>query len=169
VGAGDVDPARQVGVANSNNCRQKPLSVTGTLSYLPFDRGSSYQPLGGQRVNLYDPGTTNAVAAGTTNAAGDFSIKVPTAGRLSTSLTVGAGGPQDNPLFDPADVALPMAVEVPTAITNFHATLSQYGKLSFSGCLNLQEKAPTSVTNSSRVDLQYSSGASGSPRLPPHP
>ena len=57
--------------------------MTGTLSYLPFAKGTAYKPLGGHPVKIYNPSGLNPntpVASGTTNASGDFSIKLPTSG-----------------------------------------------------------------------------------------
>jgi len=142
-------------------------TVTGTLSYLPFDTGTAYKPLAGQRVSvgIIDTGGEYlTTATGTTNAKGDFSIKVPSAGYGSTPWTVAAGrSVSPNALqFGPAEVNLKMTVKIATKITNFHLKLNQYWGLSFSGCLNLPEKAPVTVDAAGLV-LQYSSGGPNGP------
>lgn len=142
-------------------------TVTGTLSYLPFDTGTAYKPLAGQSVFvgiITTGGEFLTTATGTTNAQGGFSIKVPTKGYGSTPWTVAAGrsvAPNDLQ-FGPAEVNLKMTVKIATEITNFHLKLNQYWGLSFSGCLNPPEKAPVTVDAAGLV-LQYSSGGPKGP------
>ena len=142
-------------------------TVTGTLSYLPFDKGTAYKPLGDQPVSLYNPDSSypgTAVATATTNASGDFSFKLSAAEvDASTSWTVDAGNSVGDRRFGPAEVTLALTVQIPTVITNFHVKLSQYWGLSFSGCLNQPKDGPSGQIppSAATVAFQYSSGKNG--------
>jgi hypothetical protein len=136
--------------------------ITGTLSYLPFDTGSTYQPLGGQTIQVYNSIYSKFIY-GTTNANGDFTIKltdpVPAIYRwLSSTWTVVAKS--DPGQFDSAQVVLPMTVQIPTAVTRFHVTLNRYWQLNYSGCLTLWYQVPDEFTDFEPV-LQYAAGPNG--------
>jgi len=141
-------------------------TVTGTLSYLPEDQGTAYKPLAGQPVTIgnpdsSDPGTV--IASGTTNAEGDFSITLSAAVvAASGTWTVSAGRSAGDNLFGPAVTTLMVTVDIPTVITNFHVTLSQYWELSFSGCLNQPQDSPNGrITPAAYVAFQYASSPNG--------
>ncbi|HYZ52076.1 MAG TPA: hypothetical protein VE733_00990 [Streptosporangiaceae bacterium] len=134
--------------------------VSGTVTYKP---GTTEKPLTNQTVDVYDSQYPQIPAVtGKTDSNGNYSITLPnTAG---TTWTVDAGGSvqNGNPYLGPATVSLPESVNVPTAITNFHATLNQYWQLSFSGCLGLTAPASnTYLTNTSGLTIQYSAGPNG--------
>ena len=160
-----IDPLKLSAKLSANPIRYDAAdTVTGTLSYLPFAKGTAYKSLAGHPVKIYDPyalNPNNPVATGTTNAEGDFTIKLPTSGLASTPWTVEAGSGVGDSLFGSAQVTLNMTVNVPTVITNFHVTLNQYWGLSFSGCLNLAQRGPVQVQSTAGLVLQYSSGPNG--------
>ncbi|MGD0704199.1 MAG: hypothetical protein ABSA02_30485 [Trebonia sp.] len=143
-------------------------TVTGTLSYLPDDKGTAYKPLSGQPVYIYNPDSnypSTPIASGTTNADGDFSIKLP-ASVVAASVTwaVSAGQSVGDDLFGPASTTLSITVQIPTVITNFHVTLNQYWGLSFSGCLNQPKDSPSGqISPDADVAFQYSSGGKNGP------
>ena len=164
-----IDPVKLSAKPTASNVRYGAGdTVTGTLSYLPFDKGTAYKPLGGQSVDLYNPDSdypNTAVATATTSASGDFSFKLSAAEiDASTTWTVGAGNSVGDRRFGPAEVTLAMTVQIPTVITNFHVKLSQYWGLSFSGCLNQPKDSPNGqISPAADVAFQYSSGGKNGP------
>jgi hypothetical protein len=162
-----IDPVKLSAKLSANDVRYGAGdTVTGTLSYLPFDKGTAYKSLSGQPVSLYNPDSAypgTAVATVTTNASGGFSLKLSAAQiATATTWTVGAGNTAGDHLFGPAQVTLNLTVQIPTVITNFHVALNQYWGLSFSGCLNQPADAPNGrITPGADVAFQYSAGKNG--------
>ena len=97
---------------------------------------------------------------GTTNANGGYSVRLPnTAG---TKWTVQAGGDGLDLLLNGATATVGESVQIPTAITNFHTSLNQYWKLSFSGCLGLPETiAGAYGMPTNNMHLQYALSTGG--------
>ena len=133
------------------------VTATGTVTYEP---ASSYVPLPGHIVEIYETQDPYApVASATTNASGHFSVVLPNVAG-DTRWTFDGGGAAADPYLDQASVSLPMKVNLPIAITGFHASLSQYWQLSYGGCVELARSIPGSSLRPSLV-LQYAPGPNG--------
>jgi hypothetical protein len=161
----NVDPVKLTATASTKSVSYGgTVTVSGSVSYLPDTTGATYEPLADTTVDVYD--TQNPytpTVKGTTNSEGDYTITLPST--ASTTWTVDAGGSVHggNRYLGDASVAAPVAVNLPTAITGFHATLSQYGELSYSGCLGLKEKIADEGTAASTTGpvIQYAYYANG--------
>jgi hypothetical protein len=127
------------------------VSVRGTVSYAPGAGG--FVPLPGQSVRISDQagGTTTVVGTAVTDGKGGFTAALP---KVATSVhwVLQASGPYLNT----ATSTLPMRVNLPTAVTGFTATLSQFWQVSFRGCLGLQAHVPGSVPSLAGLTIQYS-------------
>lgn len=143
------DPVQiKAALANSNPNQGQADSVTGTLTYTG---ASGTKPLVGVTVSLYegwsprdDPGPT---ASAVTNASGQFSLPVPTAGygywSVATTSTQFLQGAQDN---------LHFTVAQPNAILSFRATLNAFAVVSVHGCI---------VGASAPVRIEYATAPAG--------
>jgi hypothetical protein len=138
-------------------------TLSGTVTYTPT--GTTKMPLTNQTVDVYDSQTPQTPAVtGKTDSNGNFSITLPNT--TGTTWTVDAGGSvqNGNPYLGPATVALPESVNLPTAITSFHATLNQYWQVSYSGCLGLTKSIPGVYVNTTNgLTIQYSVGSPNGP------
>jgi hypothetical protein len=133
------------------------VTATGTVTYEPT---SSYVPLPGHIVEIYETQDPHApVASATTNASGHFSVVLPNVAG-DTRWTFDGGGAAADPYLDQASVSLPMKVNLPIAITGFHASLSQYWQLSYGGCVGFARSIPGSYVQASLV-IQYAPRPSG--------
>jgi hypothetical protein len=106
----------------------KPATVTGTLS----TGGSTSAPVAGQKVWVSTTKTSaGALATGTTTASGGFSVKLP---ERAAGGTLYAGSAAAKGL---AGTVVPLTLKVvhPTQIGSLKVSLSQYWKVSVSGCL----------------------------------
>ena len=128
------------------------VTATGTVTYEP---GTTYVPLAGNTVAIYETQNPySPVMSATTDSNGHFSVTLPgVAG--DTTWKFEAGGVPGDPYLDQAVASLPMAVNLPVTITGLHVTLSQYWKLSVSGCLGLARKIPGSFVRNGGLVIQY--------------
>ncbi len=135
------------------------VTASGTVSYEP---DSSYVPLAGQAVRIYDsPSAPNPVATAVTAANGHFTATLPKEA-ASVHWVVQAGGPAVSPYLGAASVTLPMTVNLPTAVSGFGVALSVFGQLSFRGCLAMAAGVPGNVPAArSSVAIQYAVGPNG--------
>jgi hypothetical protein len=137
----------------------RKVTASGTVSYQP---GSSYVPLPGQTVRVYDgPAADRPVATAVTGANGHFTATLPKEA-ASVHWVVQAGGPAASPYLGAASVTLPMRVNLPTAVSGFGVALSVFGKLSYRGCLAMAAGVPGSIPAAgSGVTIQYSAAPDG--------
>lgn len=127
----------------------RKVSVRGTVRYAPGTGG--LVPLKGQTVRIYDgAGRSTPVATAVTNRKGYFTAALP---KVAASLhwVLRASGAY----LSAATSTLPMKVNLPTAITGFQATLSQYWLVSFHGCLRPRPGVPGSVPSLAGLTIQY--------------
>jgi hypothetical protein len=157
-----VDNARVTASLSSPTVRYGAAeTVSGTVSYQAAP-GGSYSPAAGEPFQVYVY-SNEVTINGTTNAHGGYSVRLPdTAG---AKWTVQAGGDGLDLLLNGATATVGESVQIPTVITNFHTSLNQYWKLSFSGCLGLDETIPDAYgMPTTNMRLQYAL----SPRGPWH-
>jgi hypothetical protein len=128
------------------------VTVSGTVGYAS---GHTVVPLPGQRVHISTSGHPSLSAV--TDKSGHFSAALPKLA-TSTEWVVRAGGGQ---FLTSAAVMLPMTIELPTAITGFHAALSPLWKVSVRGCLGLAPKTPGYLPSLKGLTIQYSPGPHG--------
>jgi hypothetical protein len=127
----------------------RKVSVRGTVRYAPGTRG--FVPLKGQTVRIYDGARSSTpVATAVTDRKGHFTAALP---KVAASLhwVLRASGAY----LSTATSTLPMKVNLPTAITGFQATLSQYWQVSFHGCLRPRPGVPGSVPSQAGLTIQY--------------
>jgi hypothetical protein len=127
----------------------RKVSVRGTVRYAPGTGG--LVPLNGQTVRIYDGARSSTpVATAVTDRKGHFTAALP---KVAASLhwVLRASGAY----LSTATSTLPMKVNLPTAITGFHATLSQYWQVSFHGCLRPRPGVPGSVPSLAGLTIQY--------------
>ena len=129
------------------------VTIAGTVGYAS---GHAVVPLAGQRVHISAGGGHPSLTA-TTDKSGRFTAALPRRA-ASTDWIVRAGGAQ---FLTSVAATLPMTVELPTAITGFHATLSQYWQVSVRGCLGLAPKTPGDLPSLKGLVIQYSPGPHG--------
>jgi hypothetical protein len=138
-------------------------TVTGVLSYLPKDTGSTYVPLASHHVALYSPISGSTVATTTSDSTGHYSLTVPAVSE-TTPWTVEAGRTAGDTLFDPAQANVAETALVPLAITKFSVRLSQYWQLGFSGCFGPAAGEPYAYFPTTKgLSFQYSSGGANGP------
>src|SRR5262249_29098401 len=113
-------------------------------------------PLAGQQVHISAGGGHPSLTA-TTDKSGHFTAALPKQA-ASTDWIVRAGGGQ---FLTSVAATLPMTVELPTAITGFHATLNQYWQVSVRGCLGLAPNTPGYLPSLKGLMIQYSPGPHG--------
>jgi hypothetical protein len=136
-------------------------TVSGTLSYQSAAAGGAYRPAANRpvRVSSY-PG--DRVVSGQTDSAGKFTLTLPTS--VSATWSIQVGGAIGDYLLNNRILGLPMQVNLPTAITKFHASLDRYWRVSLSGCLALakpiQYATPPVAT---ALTIQYSVGTPNGP------
>ena len=128
----------------------KPGTVTGTLKYIS---GSASAPDAGQPVWVNTTqDSAGALATATTTANGSFSIALPERA-AGGPLYVGSPSTADR-----AAVVVPLALTVvhPTVISSFKASLSQYWRLSVTGCLGFPASDKTErIDRTSGLTVQY--------------
>jgi hypothetical protein len=119
----------------------KGATVTGTLT-------SGSAGVAGRQVWVSTTKTTSGeLAKGTTTATGAFSITLP---NRASGGTLYAGS------TSATSAALTLKVVHPTTISSFKASLSQYWKLSVSGCLGLPASDKTEkITHTTGLTVQY--------------
>jgi hypothetical protein len=127
-------------------------TLSGTISY-QAEPGGSYSPAADEPFQVYDASSGTPVVKGTTNASGGYAVRLPA--NIGNTWTVEAGGPSLDTLLDYASASAGESVQIPTVITNFHTSLSQYWKLSFSGCLGLPEAISGANPRNAGLHLQY--------------
>jgi hypothetical protein len=133
------------------------VTASGTVTY---DPAGSYVPLPDHIVTIYETQDPYAsVASAMTNASGRFSVVLPNVAG-DTTWTLNGGGVVGDPYLDQASLSLPMKVNLPIAITGFHASLSQYWQLSYGGCVGFARSIPGSYVQASLV-IQYAPRPSG--------
>jgi hypothetical protein len=158
-----VDPAQVTASLSAKTITYGArATVSGTVKYQPAS-GSAYQPAAREKVEVYSSQNPYAPAVtGATDANGNFTLTLPKT--TSTTWTVDTAGSAGDPLLGPASVSLPMSVNLPTALTSFHATLNQFWQVSFSGCLGLTEPISGAYVNdTSGLTIQYSVGNQNGP------
>ena len=131
------------------------VTAKGTVSYAPGVGG--FVPLPGQTVRIYDrAGSTSPVATAVTDGKGDFTAALP---KEATSVhwVLQASGPYLNT----ATRTLPMKVNLPTVVTGFSATLSQFWQVSFRGCLSLRAGIPGNIPSLAGLTIQYAARPAG--------
>ena len=135
------------------------VTATGTVTYQPTP-GGGYAPLPGNTVKIYKTQNpyTPAVSV-TTNASGHFSLALPAVAG-DTTWTFDGGGVAGDPYLSQASVKAAMKVNLPTAITGFHASLNRDWQLSYSGCVELARSMPGSYLKPSLV-IQYAASPKG--------
>jgi hypothetical protein len=135
-------------------------TLTGTLQYSP-DKGTSYRAVpAGVPINVSNSMLRDLEATGTTDSSGNFTIKLPTFGKLTSTWTVTSG----NSLLGSAYAVLKMTVKLPVAVSHVKVTLNQYWQLKYSGCLSLTKYiAGASISSTAGLVLQYSSGGASGP------
>ena len=130
------------------------VTVKGTVSYAP---GSTFVPLPGQTVRIYDRASSNSPAVtAVTDGRGNFTAALP---KESASMhwVLQVGGPYLNT----ATSTLPMRVNMPTVVTGFAATLNQFWQVSFHGCLALPARVPGYVPSLAGLTIQYAAHSNG--------
>jgi hypothetical protein len=134
----------------------RSVTVTGTVTY---PAGSTAEPLAGLGIWIAPQEQDwSTIATGTTGADGSFSIMLP-AQQSGTTLYVGTAGQPGL-----TQVVTPLRVNVvrPTVISGFKVSLSQYWKLSVSGCLGfVTGDASVGYFNGSGLTVQYASSTRG--------
>jgi hypothetical protein len=124
----------------------KPATVTGTLS-----AGST--PVAGQKVWVSTTKTSaGTLGTGTTTAAGGFSIKLP---ERAAGLALYTGSAAAKGL---AGTVVPLTLKVvhPTQIGSLKVSLSQYWKVSVSGCLGFPGGDKTErITHTTGLTVEY--------------
>lgn len=137
----------------------RQVTASGTVSYQP---GSSYVPLPGQAVRIYDqPGAQRPVATAVTGANGYFTVALPKEA-ASVQWVVQAGGPAASPYLGAVSLTLPMKVNLPTAVTGFGVALNTFGQLKYRGCLAMAAGVPGSIpAASASVAIQYAETPNG--------
>jgi hypothetical protein len=154
-----VDQAKVTAALSSPTIRYGAVeTLSGTVSY-QATAGGSYSPAADEPFQVYNTVTGARVASGTTSATGGYSIRLPN--NIGNTWKVEAGGAGIDTLLDYASAAAAESVQIPTAITNFHTSLSQYWQLSFSGCLGLPESVPGASPRSAGLHLQYALNSRG--------
>jgi hypothetical protein len=141
-----VPPTLSLKVNPATETYGKPATVTGTLSAAA---GSTSTPVAGQQVWVSTTkASAGALAKGTTTATGGFSIKLP---ERPTGGTLYAGSASAK-----AVVPLTLKVVHPTVISSFKVSLSQYWKLSVSGCLGFPASDKTKrIAHTTGLTVQY--------------
>ena len=129
------------------------VTISGTVGYTS---GHTVVPLAGQQVHISAGGGHPSLTA-TTDKSGRFTAALPKQS-ASTDWVVRAGGGQ---FLTSVAVTLPMTVELPTAITGFHATLNQYWQVNVRGCLGLAPNTPGYLPSLKGLVIQYSPGPHG--------
>ena len=130
------------------------VTVSGTVSYQP---GSTPVPLTGADVSIYDrAGAPHPVQTAVTDAKGHFTATLPKEA-ASVHWVLQAGGPY----LATATVTLPMKVSLPTVISGFQATLSQFWQVSYRGCVALAVGVPGYIPALSGLTIQYSARPNG--------
>jgi hypothetical protein len=134
------------------------VTVKGTVSYEP---DSTYVPFPRQNVRIYaSTGSGSPAARAVTDAKGNFRAALPRE-PASVHWVVRAGGLAAGPYLGTAAKTLPMKVNLPTTITGFRATLSQFWQVSFRGCLRLQPGVPGYVSSLAGLTIQYAARPGG--------
>jgi hypothetical protein len=128
----------------------KSAIVTGTLSYAS---GSKSAPVAGEQVWVNaTQSSAGALATGTTNASGGFSITLPERAAGGT-LYVGSANAND---LAARVVPLTLKVVHPTALSNIKVSLSQYWVVSVSGCLGFPNGDKTErIVHTAGLTVQY--------------
>lgn len=130
------------------------VTVGGTVSYEP---ATAFVPIAGVTVNIYDRAAApRPVATAVTDGNGHFSANLPKE-PASVHWVLQAGGPYLNT----ATVTLPMKVSLPTVISGFQATLSQFWQVSYRGCLALPAHVPGYVQSLAGLVIQYAPKVTG--------
>jgi hypothetical protein len=144
-----VPPTLSLKVNPPTETYGKPATVTGTLS----TGGSAPAPVAGQKVWVSTTKTSaGALATGTTTATGGFSIKLPerAAGGALYAGSAAAKG------LAATVVRFTLKVVHPTQIGSFKVSLSQYWKVSVSGCLGLPGGDKTErIAHTTGLTVQY--------------
>ena len=135
----------------------KSTTVTGTLIYTS---GSTSVPVAGQEIWIGNQewDWNSPLATGTTGSNGSFSITLP-AQQVGATLYVGSTN-QTN--LNAVEKPLQLHVVNPTVISSFKVSLSQYWKLSVSGCLGFASgNAAQRFYHTSGLTVQYESSPKG--------
>jgi hypothetical protein len=145
-----VPPALSLKVNPATETYGKPATVTGTLRSGP---GATSAPVAGQQVWVSTTKTSaGALAKGTTTASGGFSIKLPERAAGGT-LYAGSAGVKGL-----AATVVPLTLKVvhPTQISSFKVSLSQYWKVSVSGCLGFPGTDKTErIAHTTGLTVEY--------------
>jgi hypothetical protein len=148
-----VDQAKVTAALSSPTIRYGAAeTLSGTVGY-QAEPGGGYSSAPDEPFQVYDAVSGLPVAKGTTNASGGYSVRLPA--NLGNTWTVEAGGASLDTLLDYASASAAESIQIPTVITNFHTSLSQYWKVSFSGCLGLPEAIRGASPRSAGLHLQY--------------
>jgi hypothetical protein len=141
-----VPPPLSLKVNPATETYGKPATVTGTL-----DAGPT--AVAGQQVWVSTTKTSaGALAKGTTTASGGFSIKLPERA-VGGTLYAGSAGAKGL-----AGTVVPLTLKVvhPTQISSFKVSLSQYWKVSVSGCLGFPGTDKTErIAHTAGLTVQY--------------
>jgi hypothetical protein len=134
-----------------------PATVTGTLTYTS---ASGSKPVAGQQIWIGtvedDPGSP--MATGTTNADGEFSIKLPNE-QSGETLYVGS---MATPGLSSVVTPVQLNVVYPTEITGFKVSLNDNWGLSVSGCLSVTfSNQSVFFYNASGLTVQYAATSNG--------
>jgi hypothetical protein len=153
------------------NSQVDPATITAALSAPTVTYGHT-ETFSGQ-VTYQDPGSTGFTPApsttvyvysaqmpytptawGTTDANGHYSIQLPDITGTTWTAEV------YDPMFSAPTVSAPEAVNLPTSVTRFNASLNQYWQLSYSGCLTTAVSSLTPPTGKG-FQLQFAGSAKG--------
>jgi hypothetical protein len=127
-------------------------TMTGTAQYEKAK--NTWVALSGAAIQP-SAGTTQLPTV-KTNSKGQFSSPIPSTDGSSWGVSVGQG----SPFFVPNSVSGRMNVALPLKVRSFTATLSSFGYIDTTGCLQVavaNYKAP----GNGRVNIQYSKGSRG--------
>ncbi len=137
----------------------KTVTVSGTASY---QSGSIWKPLVGVTVEVSTP--VYPQSAPVTNSSGHY--RTTFSATLSDMVTVYFnqdvfGASPTYPLLKPTQTARKLTVTLPTAITQFSASVDSGGTVSVAGCLGVDGPAYSPGPTVVPIAIQYSSRASG--------
>jgi hypothetical protein len=151
-----VKPKLTASASPSVETYGKPVTVSGTLTY-PVSSGSVIVP-NAQISVATNPGES-PIATGTTGlTTGKYNIKLPVQS-IGTTLYVTANSV---PGLPSVTTTLPLNVAYPTEITSFKVSLSQYWRLSVSGCLSVTfSNQSVYFYRSSGLTVQYAQSSKG--------